>query len=455
MKTNKTHTSSSFYYADNFFFREERANILSESTKTEGEGEDAEPTSFEDIGRLIGQRWRAIGPEELAKYKDMAKKDSERYRDEMKSFYNDELTLMCLGHNNEGASHQDNGNSGQDVVVAAGRGGGGRMIGESQQMANLLQQQHQQAMMSDFALRQDLMVMLAQEQARAGPRGTFQGPTSMNPYQAHLQPMNVVSNSYDPTGTAASLSSNNVMNEDQLLQLIILQQQQGATSNANGQATPNEALLKFALSQKGAVQERLDKLAQEQRALHIKRAILEKIVSMELGPTGVQSEGTRSSPSGFENLSVEELYQLLQHQAAAGLGFPTSASAFRGTPQPPGNFQMGVGGPSMQELFLRQQQANQASPHTNNIHQSYIAQFLAAQAPSQQMLDISGVPGMSGMGISGVPGSIGGMNGVPGMNVGMMSGGAPGATNAGIGVSNEDMIKKLMAEQSSQRDGNR
>jgi UDP-N-acetylenolpyruvoylglucosamine reductase len=110
----------------------------------------------------------------------------------------------------------------------------------------------------------------------------------------------------------------------------------------------------------------------------------------------------------------------------------------------------------MQELFLRQQQANQASPHTNNIHQSYIAQFLAAQAPSQQMLDISGVPGMSGMGISGVPGSIGGMNGVPGMNVGMMSGGAPGAhTNAGIGVSNEDMIKKLKAEQSSQRGGNR
>ena len=47
-----------------------------------------------------------------------------------------------------------------------------------------------------------------------------------------------------------------------------------------------------------------------------------------------------------------------------------------------------------------------------------------------------------------------GMNGLPqGMNVGMMpNGGAPGAApgTGGNGVSAEDMIKKLMAEQSSQ-----
>ncbi|KAK1737334.1 hypothetical protein QTG54_012201 [Skeletonema marinoi] len=59
--------------AYNFFFREERANILSESTKKTEEGEAAEPTSFEDIGRIIGQRWRAIDPDELAKYKEMAR----------------------------------------------------------------------------------------------------------------------------------------------------------------------------------------------------------------------------------------------------------------------------------------------------------------------------------------------------------------------------------------------
>ena len=122
--------------AYNFFFREERANILSESTKTgEGEG-DGEPTSFEDIGRIIGQRWRAIDPEELAKYKEMAKKDSDRYRDEMKNFYNDELTLMCLGQgqNNQGGPKQGqvaaNGNGAGPPPQAAAAGQGGRMTAE-------------------------------------------------------------------------------------------------------------------------------------------------------------------------------------------------------------------------------------------------------------------------------------------------------------------------------------
>mmetsp|Transcript_32786 Transcript_32786/g.55492 ORF Transcript_32786/g.55492 Transcript_32786/m.55492 type:complete len:470 (-) Transcript_32786:1446-2855(-) len=447
--------------AYNFFFREERANILSESTKKTEEGEAAEPTSFEDIGRIIGQRWRAIDPDELAKYKEMAKKDSDRYRDEMKSFYNDELTLMCLGHNNEGAAaaggnpDQVNVNGQpQDAPSAAGAGAhqnGGRMMSESQQMSNLLQQQQQQqqqAMMNDLALRQDLMVMLAQERARAGPAG-------MNPYQAQLPPMNVGSNSFDPMGSAGSMGSNNIMNEDQILQLLMLQQQQGAT--ANGQpAPPNEAFLKIVLSQKNVINERLDKISNEAKTLQIKRAIMDKIVSKEFGP-GAQSEESRSSASGLDadNLSVEELFQLLQqqaaHTAASGLGVSNSP-AVGGTPQPPAGNPMGGGGggPSMQEILLRQQQAaNQPPPQMNNIHPSYFAQIMAAQAPPQQhqqMFDLNGMP-------QGMPQ---GMNGLP-QGMGMMpNGGVPGAVPGpgGNGVSAEDMIKKLMAEQNGQG-GNR
>ena len=456
---------------DNFFFREERANILSESTKKSEGGEEAEPTSFEDIGRIIGQRWRAIDPEELSKYKEMAKKDSDRYRDEMKSFYNDELTLMCLGHNNEGAAaagaggnpDQVNVNAGQPhdaasaAAAAAAHPNGGRM-GESQQMANLLQQQQQQqqqAMMNDLALRQDLMVMLAQERARAGP-------AAINPYQGQLPPMNVASNSFDPMGTGgASLGSNSVMNEDQILQLLMLQQQQQQVATASGQqAPPNEAFLKIVLSQKNAIQERLEKLEHEAKTLHIKRAILDKIVSKELGP-GAQSEQSYDPGLDAENLSVEELFQLLQQQAAQApasvLGVSNSPSAVGTTQPPPGGNPMGAGGPSMQELLLRQQQAAAPPPaQMNNIHPSYLAQFMAAQAPPQQyqqMFDLNGVGGMNCLpqGMNGLPQ---GMNGLPqGMNVGMMpNGGAPGAApgTGGNGVSAEDMIKKLMAEQSSQ-----
>jgi len=452
--------------AYNFFFREERANILSESTKMGDGGEEAEPTSFEDIGRIIGQRWRAIDPEELAKYKDMAKKDSDRYRDEMKNFYNDELTLMCLGHNNEGAAagnpdQVNNVNAGlprDAAAAAAAHQNGGRMMSESQQMANLLQQQQQQqqqAMINDLALRQDLMVMLAQERARAAPAG-------MNPFQAQI-PMNVGSTSFDPMGPVASLSSNNIMNnnimnEDQILQLLMLQQQQGATGNGQP-GPPNEAFLKIVLSQKNAIQERLEKLSHEAKTLHIKRAIMDKIVSKELGP-GAQSEESKSSSSGLdaESLSVEDLFQLLQQQAvqtaaASGLGSSNSPSLVGGTPQPPGGTQMGPGGPSMQELLLRQQQAaaNQPPPQMNNIHPSYLAQFMAAQASPQQhnqMFDLNGVAGMNG-----VPQGMM-MNGLPqGMNVGMMSnGGVPGAVPGagGNGVSAEEMIKKLMSDQNNQ-----
>lgn len=81
------------FLTDNFFFQEERAKILKVSEeKCEGVA-----MTFEDIGRIIGKRWREINSEELARYKEMAEKDRARYKEEMELFYKDELTLMCLG----------------------------------------------------------------------------------------------------------------------------------------------------------------------------------------------------------------------------------------------------------------------------------------------------------------------------------------------------------------------
>lgn len=45
-------------HIDNFFFKAVRAEILAESSS-----EGGEETSFEDIGRMIGQRWRNISEE--------------------------------------------------------------------------------------------------------------------------------------------------------------------------------------------------------------------------------------------------------------------------------------------------------------------------------------------------------------------------------------------------------
>jgi hypothetical protein len=364
----------------------------------------------------------------------MAKKDSDRYRDEMKNFYNDELTLMCLGQGQNKDAPQGQGQvaangNGAGPPQAAAAGQGGRMTAEQQQMASLLQQhQQQQAMMNDLALRQDLMMALAQERARAGQAG-------MNPFQAPMQPMNA--------GSAGQFGNPNVMNEDQLLQLYMLQQQQQQQGGADGGA-PNEAFVKLVLSQKTAVQDVLNKLSQEEKTLHIKRAILDKIVSKELGPTGAQSEEARSPPSGLniENLSVEELFQMLQQQQQQSAASGGAAPA----PQPPGNninMNMNAG------LLLGQQQ--QMQPQMGNINPSYAAMIMAAQAQGggqpQQMVDFNALQGMNAMQGMGNPPAGAIMNGgMPGMS------GAPGGGGPG-GASAEDMVKKFMAEQNSQNNG--
>ena len=58
---------------------------------------------------MIGQRWKDISEDELAKYKALANEDSERYKAEMKAFYNEELALMCRGQG-----------GGDDANVASG-----------------------------------------------------------------------------------------------------------------------------------------------------------------------------------------------------------------------------------------------------------------------------------------------------------------------------------------------
>lgn len=98
--TAKMIISKILFSSDNFFFRDERNNILAEAQN----GQRCK--TFEEIGRIIGKRWREINDEELETYKEMAAKDTARYQEEMKLYYQDELTLMCLGHNMSGVGLQ-------------------------------------------------------------------------------------------------------------------------------------------------------------------------------------------------------------------------------------------------------------------------------------------------------------------------------------------------------------
>lgn len=92
--------------AYNFFFKEEREKILKVVLAEEPEKVKNEPgtddfldeetigrlkkeggkVSFEEMGKIIGQRWKNIDPDRLATYSELASEDTERYKTEMQAY---------------------------------------------------------------------------------------------------------------------------------------------------------------------------------------------------------------------------------------------------------------------------------------------------------------------------------------------------------------------------------
>ena len=94
--------------AYNYFFKTERQRILkylARKTDPPSESNDSEPVeevvdaeqesklvteggkvSFEEMGKLIGRRWKAITPEKLEHYNKLAAEDAERYKKELAEY---------------------------------------------------------------------------------------------------------------------------------------------------------------------------------------------------------------------------------------------------------------------------------------------------------------------------------------------------------------------------------
>jgi hypothetical protein len=83
--------------AYNFFFRDERANLLVEResvyetddydwTKRKGRSKPHGKIKFNELGRVIGKRWKECDPDTKRKYEELAADDKQRYRKEMSEY---------------------------------------------------------------------------------------------------------------------------------------------------------------------------------------------------------------------------------------------------------------------------------------------------------------------------------------------------------------------------------
>ena len=349
-------------FQDNFFFQAERAKILAEKP-IEQQSDETNKTSFEDIGRIIGQRWRVIETQELEKYKKLAKEDNERYRDQMKDFYKDELTLMCQGYSDGVADigTVDTGDDGRkrksaksSSVVDGTMQGNPPLFENSRTMGAAGETTATCPPMHDNQKHQTVVPQSKQNPGQMGLMSPLMSMSSANNQQGQQEQqvndryktavatnspftdfLNSTTPSFQPAfgeaGAQASKPAPNSMfslgqasmatlDDDQILQSLLQYQQ--SCINSPGARIPNDTVVMLILNQKASLQQRERKLAEEIKGLQLRSALLDKMLAHEVNvppPPDVEPQRGGGEGMGQANSDVARM-----HATAVAAGYPNT-----------------------------------------------------------------------------------------------------------------------------------
>ena len=242
---------------DNFFVKAEREKLTAESSTSNKTGKTSK--SFDDIGKMIGQRWNSMqGQEqELAGYKELAKADTERYRKEMEK-YKEEM------------QHQD---SKPAAVVTSTTS-----LSSTPVITTTAANQFSDSEPATVVASTSRLSTPAITIAAASGNGASTVAAGLAVAAAQQQGRE---GNQRPAHAPAAASSTSI--DDQVLKLVLRHQQ--STSSPY----PKGAILQLLLNQKLSMEQRQQETTEELNQLQLRIKIVDTMIAKEaaLGPGGV------------------------------------------------------------------------------------------------------------------------------------------------------------------------
>ena len=325
--------------AYNYFVRDQRSKLM-EKHKSDTQDEvsehlDTRNMSFVEIGKLIGKQWQAADDKTKAHYNELAKKDSERYQEEIREYYSrmrqqaieKHLSVTQISYNN--ASKTSGKDSISDSEVGTEVSNLSQITGIASNPAEVQQNNGQFSISGNFLsslstpssnltgeLQKQLSMAIAERSDARQLIFSLLSQTHNFNRRAETGPNDSFTNSTSTIARGLSQSSQGITNiRNEQIQWIEFEKML-AVARSNGISTTNPNPIAFQIEQQQK-QQMLQHLLQQQinqQQMSVRNNQLFLPSPSVLQPHQQLSELVRAIlPRGWEALSQYDLQQLVEH----------------------------------------------------------------------------------------------------------------------------------------------